>query len=198
MIPMCSDKFRTYVNDPGVLEQVAPFWQAAGVPAFTWHSFTSVPQLWPWYTHTNTHKESGCISWYFNVQYPQFLILNHKSTGTFVFVCFGAGSVPVIGLTAQLLGHKQWYELRRFRHVPPFWQGLLLQDTSWTVYGTKEEGKHETPGFEFVPLWLLALKCLTSSSVATLPSSVDAWTAREEAQEKHFMMLALQCLHNIQ
>lgn len=47
------------------------------------------------------------------------------------------------GLTAQLLGHKQWYELSKFRHVPPFWQGLLLQDTLWTVWGGKRGRKHE-------------------------------------------------------
>lgn len=58
---------KPYVNDPGVLTQVAEFWQACGVPAYTWHSFTSVAQLWPWHTHRKKERQeraSDLLIWF--------------------------------------------------------------------------------------------------------------------------------------
>lgn len=41
-------RLATYLNDPGVLTQVPPFWQPWNVPEWIWHSLTSVAQLGPW------------------------------------------------------------------------------------------------------------------------------------------------------
>lgn len=37
----------TYVNDPGLLTHVAPFWHPCEVPDKTWHSLTSVAHIGP-------------------------------------------------------------------------------------------------------------------------------------------------------
>ncbi len=98
-----------YVKDPGVFTHVAPFWQPSGVPANTWHSFTSTAHVGP----CREIEPSG--------------IQNDIWTGQM-------NRWMSEWLTCQLSGQRQWNASNKFKQVPAFWHGLLLHVFRCTVY----------------------------------------------------------------
>lgn len=169
-----------HLNEPGVLTQVAPFWQPWTPPDSTWHSFTSVSQRGPF----GSDKTAGNVKETDSVVHCQTrrpLISDLKSFKVCFFNLYYVwkkrGRWETAALTFQLLGHRQWKAFSKFKHVPPLRQGLLLQDVLWTscrvkiikckgkaslmTCSKKEVGKSE---------WLVT--SLTNSSEVTLVSNV--------------------------